>query len=49
MRGFSVITGLSGNTVVRGPMVLPCPGSVGQQPAALMDAFSKLEEWTARN
>lgn len=26
--------------------MLPCPGSVGQQPAALMDAFSMLAEWT---
>ena len=24
---------------------LPCPGSVGEQPAALMDAFAMLDRW----
>lgn len=24
---------------------LPCPGSVGEQPAALMDAFAMLDSW----
>lgn len=30
----------------RGAPALPCPGSVGEQPAALMDAFAKLDLWT---
>lgn len=30
-----------------GPAPLPCPGAVGEQPAALMDAFAMLDNWTA--
>ncbi len=26
------------------PQVLPCPGSAGEQPAALMDAFAVMDE-----
>lgn len=29
-----------------GATPLPCPGSVGEQPAALMDAFALLDRWT---
>lgn len=31
----------------QGAAVLPCPGSVGEQPAALMDAFAMLDKWSA--
>lgn len=30
-----------------GPAPLPCPGSVGEQPAALMDALRWLDSWDA--
>lgn len=30
------------------PRALPCPGSVGEQPAALMDAFALLDAMAAK-
>ncbi len=41
---------LSGASIFgRGAAPLPCPGSVGEQPAALMDAFALLDSWTEKN
>jgi hypothetical protein len=32
-----------------GGRALPCAGGVGQQPAALMDAFALLDGWTVED
>jgi hypothetical protein len=42
----SFIAGPAGTIPLPPSPKLPCPGSVGEQPAALMDAFAMLAEWT---